>query len=129
MKAVKVTLSGQDYYLAFNAAAMFAFEDAFGGSEGYFKAAGGNDRKASEAVCQATAILAEQGELARRALGYDKGSIPTAETLMMCSSPMDLLRLRKANLAAVMAGYDREVASDEPVDLGLMELEKQPGKN
>lgn len=129
MRSVKFTLAGQDYYLAFNAASMFAFEDAFGGSDAYLEAASGTSREASAAVCQATAILAEQGELARRALGYDKGPIPTAETLMTCSSPVDLLRLRKANLAAIMAGYGREVESDEPVDLELLELERKQGKD
>lgn len=129
MKAVKITLAGQDYYLAFSAAAMFAFEDVFGGSNAYLETAAGAGREASEAVCKAAAILAEQGELARRALGYDKGTIPSAEDLMACSSPVDLLRLRQANLAAITVGYGREVEDTGDVDLGLMELEKHSGKD
>ena len=84
-----------------------------------------NDANSQAAL---TAKGAEQGELVRRALGYDKGPIPTAELLMTCSAPMDLVYLRQANLAAILAGYGREVEPDEPMDLGLAELEKQSGK-
>lgn len=129
MKTVKISLAGQDYYLTFSAAAMFDFDDAFGGSNAYLEMAAGAGREASETVCKAAAILAEHGELARRALGYDKGPIPSAEALLACSSPVDILRLRQANLAAIMAGYGREVESDEPVDLMLLELEQKQGKD
>lgn len=129
MKAVKVTLSGQDYYLAFTGEAMFAFEDAFGGSNAYFEQAADNSRDAFGAVCKAAAILAEQGELARRAMGYNKGPIPTEEMLAACSTPADLLRLRQANLTAIIAGYGREVEADDAVDLDLAELDQKQGKN
>jgi hypothetical protein len=129
MKAVKIALAGQAYYLLFNGAAMFDFEDAFGGSNAYLEAAKGTDRKAAETVTAATAILAVQGELARRDLGYDKGPIPTPEEILRLSSPMDLIRLRQANLAAILAGYEREVESDEPTDLTLLELEQKRGKD
>lgn len=130
MKTVKITMTGQDYYLAFNGAAMFAFEDAFGGSNAYFEQTASGDGDTLEAVCTATAILAEQGELARRALGYDKGPIPTKEALMTCSTPADILfRLRPATLTAIMAGYGREVENDKDVDLDLVELEQNQGKD
>ncbi|WP_298030287.1 hypothetical protein [uncultured Dysosmobacter sp.] len=129
MKTVKITLAGQDYYLTFNGVAMFALEDVFGGNNAYFEKSAVPGREGFEAVCKAAAILAEQGELARRALGYDKGPIPTEEHLMTCSAPVDLLRLRQANLAAIVAGYGREVESDGPVDLELLELDRKRGKD
>lgn len=128
MKAVKITLAGQDYYLTFNGAAMFAFEDAFGGSNAYFELSGQPGRAGFEAVCKAVSILAEQGELARRSLGYDKGPLPQADQIMALASPMDALTLRKAALDAVLAGYGREVESGEDVDIGLLELERKKGK-
>ena len=129
MKAVKVTLSGQDYYLAFTGEAMFAFEDAFGGSNAYFEQSAGDSKAALKAICKATSILAEHGELARRAMGYDKGPIPTEDMLMTCCTPADILRLRQSNLAAIIAGYGREVEDDEAVDLDLVELDQKLGKN
>lgn len=125
MKAVKIALAGQDYYLTFNGAAMFAFEDAFGGSSAYFDQSREPGRGGFEAVCKAVAILAEQGELARRALGYNKGPVPTREQIATLATPLDAITLRKAALDAIMAGYGREVASEEDTDLGLMELEQK----
>lgn len=129
MKAVKITLSGQDYQLAFTGEAMFIFEDVFGGTSAYFEQSAGGGRDSLRAVCMAAAILAEQGELARRALGYDKGPIPTEELLMTCSTPADILLLRQAVLTAIMAGYGREVEGSGDVDLELVELEKKQGKD
>ena len=128
MKAAKITLAGQDYYLLFNGAAMFAFEDAFGGSNAYLEKAVAGDRAGFEAVCEAAAILAEQGELARRALGFDKGPIPDKALYLTCAAPSDLIALRQASLDAIMAGFGREVESEEDVDLGLLELERKKGK-
>lgn len=129
MKAVKINLAGQDYYLTFNGAAMFAFEDAFGGSGEYFEKSSGMNREAFDAVCEAAAILSEQGELARRALGYDKGPIPSRELLTVCVTPADMVRLRQAVLNAVVAGFGREVEGREDTDVGLVELEQKKTKS
>lgn len=129
MKAIKLTLGGQDYYLAFNGAAMFAFEDAFGGSAAYLEKAAAMGREAFEAICEAVAILAEQGELARRAMGYDQGPIPDRELLMACTMPSDMIRLRQAVLNAIVTGYGRQVENQEDVDLGLVELEQKKTKS
>lgn len=129
MKAVKITLGGQDYYLMFNGAAMFAFEDAFGGSGEYFEKSSGMNREAFDAVCEAAAILSEQGELARRALGYDKGPIPSKDLLTACTTPADMVLLRQAVLNAVVSGYGREVEGQEDMDMGLVELEQKKTKN
>lgn len=128
MKAAKFTLAGQDYYLAFNSEAMFAFEDEFGGSNAYFDMTKNGGREAFSAVCKAAAILSEQGELARRALGYDSGPILTAEQAGATTTPAEALMLRKAVMETIMAGYGREVESDEDVDVGLLELERKQGK-
>lgn len=129
MKAVKITLAGQAYYLAFNGSAMFAFEDAFGGVNAYLEKAGDLGRAGFEAVCRAAALLAEQGELARRAMGYDRGPIPAAEQIMACAAPADLVTLRQAALNAILAGFGREVEGEEDVDLGLLELEQKKTKS
>lgn len=128
MKAVKITLAGQDYYLTFNGAAMFAFEDAFDGGNGYFEKSSGAGREAFDATCKAVSILAEQGELARRALGYDKGPLLTEERALALATPLDAVMLRRAALEAILAGYGREVESGEDVDVGLMELEQKKQK-
>lgn len=125
MKSVTVTLAGQEFHLVFNGAAMFVFEDAFGGSSAYFQQCGSAGREGFGAVCRAAAILAEQGELVRRALGYDGGQIPDAEFFLTCTGPMDMITLRRAVSTAILAGYGREVESGEDIDIGLQELEQK----
>lgn len=125
MKARRITLAGQDYYLVFNGAAMFEVEDRFGSSSILLEAIGEPGRDGFAALCGGLAILAEQGELARRALGYDKGPILAETTVSALTTPAELTPLRKALMAAIMAGYGREVESDQDVDLGLLELEQK----
>lgn len=129
MKAVKITLGGQEYHLLFNGAAMFATDDAFGSGGKILDVIGGNGKESFDALCKAVSILGEQGELARRALGYDKGEIPSEETVKALASPVDSVVLKRAVLNAITIGYGREVRSDEPTDLGLVELERKQGKD
>ena len=129
MKAVEITLVGQQYYLTFNGVAMFAFEDAFGGSNTYLEKAGIAGREGFEAVCEAAAILAEQGELARRVLGYDRGPLPDKNFFLACATPADMILLRQAVLNAIVAGYGRQVESEDDTDLGLLELEQKKTKS
>lgn len=129
MKSVKITLAGQEYYLLFNGAAMFEFEDSFGGSNAYFDKSAGSGRESFDATCKAVSILAQQGELARRALGYDKGPMLSEETVRACTTPLESVALRRAAGNAIIAGYGREVESDEDVDLGLVELEQKKTRN
>ena len=129
MKTRKINFTGQTYYLLFNGTAMFSFDDAFGGSSAYLEISGTPGKAAFEAVCTATAILAEQGELARRALGYESAPILERETLLACATPADILSLRQATLSAILAGYGREVETDGDTDLDLLELEQKKTKS
>ena len=75
MKAVKITLAGRTQYLAYTGEAMFQLQEKFGTAAELLGAIGKNTRDGLSVACEAAAILAEQGELARRHLGYDKGPI------------------------------------------------------
>ena len=128
MKAFKVSLAGQDYYLTYNGAAMFEVEDDFGGVSQLMGAVQLSGREGFENLCQGLAILAEEGELARRALGYDPGPIPSAETFRALIPPTEVPAMQLALNTAILAGYGREVEQDEDVDLGLLELEQKKTK-
>lgn len=122
MKARKITLAGQDYYLVFNGAAMFEVNDRFGSASELLEAIGKTGRDGFQALCNGLALLSEQGELARRALGYDKGPILQADTARALIEPKETTPMRAALSAAILAGFGREVESNEDVDLGLIEL-------
>lgn len=126
MKAVKITLAGRERYLAFTGEAMFQIQEKFGGAPGLLDTMKGNTREAFAAACEAAAILAEQGELARRHLGYDKAPIIDADTIAATTAPSGIAALKLAIPAAIELGYGREVVEEnDEIDLGLAELNEQ----
>lgn len=120
-----MTLAGQDYYLVFNGLAMFEVNDRYGGATKLLDAVDAPGREGFEALCGGLAILAEQGELARRALGYDKGPMLAEEAIRTLATPAEIAPLRTALVTAILSGFGREVESDQDVDLGLLELEQK----
>ena len=78
------------------------------------------------AACKAAAILAEQGELARRQMGYTPQPILEEDGVSAALAPADLARLKLAVTSAITLGYGREVEPEnDEVDLGLAELNEQ----
>jgi len=125
MKSVKITLGGREYYLLFNGEAMFRLQDLYG-EKPIFEVLAPNDRTAFGELCKVLAILAEQGELARRQLGYDKGPMLTEEQVRALITPIEVLSLKMEVFKAVARGYGREIEDTSgAVDLVLAELEKK----
>lgn len=122
MRAVKIDLCSKEYYLVFNGRAMLECEEQFGGASRLIEAVQGTGKEAFGLLCQGVALLAGEGELARRALSYDKGDIPTAEHIAAMCTPMDMIMLRNALIKAVVAGFGRQVEQDGDTDLVLLEL-------
>ena len=126
MKAVKITLAGRTQYLAYTGEAMFQLQEKFGTAAELLGAIGKNTRDGLSVACEAAAILAEQGELARRHLGYDKGPIIEAATIQATITPSEIAALKLAIPAAMELGYGREVVEEnDEIDLGLAELNAQ----
>ena len=123
MKAVRITLAGRTQYLAYTGEAMFQLQEKFGTAAELLGAIGKNTRDGLSVACEAAAILAEQGELARRHLGYDKGPIIEAATIRATITPSEIAALKPA---AMELGYGREVVEEnDEIDLGLAELNAQ----
>lgn len=126
MKAVKINLAGRERYLAFTGEAMFQIQEKFGGTPELLEAMKGNTREAYTATYEAAAILAEQGELARRHMGYEPEPIIDVETLRRTTTPGDIAEIILAIPRVIAIGYGREVGPDDDVvDLGLAELNSQ----
>ena len=125
MKSIKINLAGRDYYLALTAEARFTLNDLCG-EKSILELTQPDTRESADYLCKAVAVLTEQGELARRYMGYDKSNYLPAETINAILTPKDMLDL-KADLAhAIMLGYGREIeAGEKEVDLVLQELEKK----
>lgn len=126
MKAVRLTLAGRERYLALTVEAMFQLDELFGGTEKLLDAVMDSSREGFQAACRAAAVLAEQGELARRHLGYEPSPLPSPEEVASTMTPDGLSALKMAVSSAISLGFGREIEpeSDE-VDLGLAELNEQ----
>lgn len=126
MKAVKINLAGRERHLCFTVEAMFQIEERFGGAQELTDTMEANSRIGFEAVCGAAAILAEQGELCRRSMGYEPEPLCSAEDIAVTIVPTDLARLKLAVVSAITLGYGREIRPEnDEVDLGLSELNEQ----
>lgn len=124
MKTVIVQIGGKDRYLTFTGAAMFEVRDKFGSAEALLEAVEPNTREGFSTLCSAVAVLAEQGELLRRRLGYEPEEILDAATVELLTAPSDIINLKLALPRAISLGYGREIASEnsDEADLGLAEL-------
>lgn len=126
MKAVRVELAGRVRYLTYTVEAMFQLQEEFGSASDLLEAMRDNGRNGFSASCKAAAILAEQGELARRSLGYDAEPIADAKDIAATLDPAGIAGLKLAIPSALALGYGREVAPEnDEVDLGLAELNAQ----
>ena len=114
--------------MVFTAAAMFEAEEAFGGSNEMLSAISAGGKAGFDAHCKAVALLAEQGELVRRYMGYEPRLIIEERDIRAIMTPADVGDLTQRVISAVTLGYRRDVESHEDVDLGLIELEQKKTK-
>lgn len=125
MKAVKLTLGGKVHYLAFSGEALFSIQDTFGSAEALLTEIEPNTKESFSRMCEAVAILAECGELARRDLNYTPERIFTAEEFRRLAMPGDIISMKQAIPQAITLGFGREIkpeAENEEIDLTLAEL-------
>lgn len=130
MKAVKTAIEGETFYLALNGEAMFQIRDDFGSTKLLLEAIKPDTRAGFKATCAAAAILAAQGELVRRRLGYAPGRIPEADEFEMFTPPARITALKEAVIRALTIGYGREIKApgDDEYDEGLEELNQKKTK-
>lgn len=126
MKAIKISLAGRESYLAFTGEAMFRIRDDFGGAAAVLEAIKPDTREGLAAACRVAAILAEQGELARRHMGHDPRPIVDAEAIEATVTPAEITAIKTAIPAALALGFGRELADEnEEVDVVLLELNQK----
>lgn len=129
MKTFEFDYGGKVLHLYMNGTAMFAIEALDAGREDSTDAIDRMKEDSPEGVAdllRVALILAEQGELCRRYLGYSPERIPTEKELSLLLSPAQLMLLRVSALMAINAGYEqKESGQNDDIDTGLAELEKK----
>lgn len=121
------TIGGREYWLVCTADAYFDITETYGGDFGDKLLAGGRDGYENALGC--LCILAREGELCRRYMGYTAEEMLTRDELRRVILPGDIGKVKNAVLESIRAGLriDKGETEEksEPVDIGLIEFEKK----
>lgn len=122
-RMTKITINGIERCLNFSIEIMFDVNDKFGGVQSLLDVLTKKDREAIAAVRWCAVRLINDGELCRRESGYDPLPMMNEKDISARMNPADFETVRAAVVAAITAGFKREVtAENEERDLGLEEL-------
>lgn len=124
IQCIEVDLVGESYHLFYNVEAMFQLQEHF--PEDALDQIGENTKPALELSFTIFKLLAEQGELARRNMGYDPRTF--SELNLQVLTPADIVKLKNAIYCAITLGCERKVESLDDMDLTLLEIKKKPAE-
>jgi hypothetical protein len=117
MKAAKITILDETYFLVLDGEGMFEIRDAFGGSKPLCEIMEQDTREGFDATCKAAAILAERGELVRRRLGYEPGKFPEPDDFRLLLRPCEIVEVKNAIINAITLGYGREITPPDGIEV------------
>ena len=133
MKHIDFEFNGRVYALSFTAEALFQVYDRFGACDDILEATHCLEPTAEgwRNCCWLAALMAAQGELQRRAQGYDKQPMLSVEELRTGFMAAENTRLRLAVREALAQGFHRDIPdpdTEKEVDLVLREREEAQKK-
>lgn len=129
MKHIDFDFNGRTYALSFTAEALFQVYDKYGVCDDILEATHCLEPTAEgwRNCCWLASCMAVQGELQRRAQGYDKQPMLSVEELRTGVMAADNARLRLAVRQALEQGFHRDIpnpeAEQQEVNLVLLERE------
>lgn len=125
------TLHGRPYTLCLTARALFTIYDRYGYTTTIVDDLKLDDESLEgfSNLCWLYALLAQQGELRRRHLGYEAQPLLTPEELKILADPQDVPELKTAVLQALALGFGRSVPDGNGErDLVLEQIEANEKK-
>ena len=130
MKHTDFSFNGKTYALSFTAEALFTVYDKFGVTDDILAATHCLEptQEGWKNCCWLAALMASQGVLQRRYLGYDPQPMLSMEELRTGFMAADSTLLRMAVRAALEQGFRREVEepdAEKEINLVLREREKE----
>lgn len=108
MKGYKYEFDGREYLLCYTGEAMFDINKIIGEEE-TTEALIPESKEGFQRLCKAAAIMSEQGELARRYLGYETSEMMDEDQIRLLLPPTERVKLYNAVMAAIVLGCDREI--------------------
>lgn len=122
-KMIPVVIAGRERLLNYSIEVMFDVNEKFGSVNTLLDLMQQNTRDGFEATKWLVLRMANDGELCRRAEGYDAVPMLTNDDISTRIRPIDFAELVAAATDAVRLGYQRENQDeDQEVDIGLEEL-------
>lgn len=121
-RQIEYKFGGKTYYLAFTAEALFTVYDKFGytadilGTTGCLKPTADGWKN----CCWLAALMAAQGELQRRRMGYLPEEMLQMEALRTGVRPAEAATLQQAVRDALIEGFRRDLPADEPEEVNLI---------
>lgn len=127
MKRIEFEFNGRIYFLAFTAEALFTVYDHFGYTTDILTTTGCLEPTAEgyKNLCWLAALMAAQGELQRRRIGYSDQEMLEAEDLRVNLPPTRAAALQEAVMAALQEGFRRETEPDEAREVNLVLQERE----
>ena len=122
---ITAAINGEERPLNYSVEIMFKVNEKFGGVNQALTAIDGDTLESIQNVRWFAVELANDGELCRREAGYDHRKMLTIDDISMRMSPLDYVILKNSVVNAIVAGYKREINSNDEVDLGLAELHEK----
>ena len=116
---------GKEYWLVYTADAYFDLNEKYGTE--LFEKLRAADRSGYDTAVGCLLVLAREGELCRRYMGYGESPMLTEEEIRRTVLPDGISNVKEAVMKALLSGMrvENHRESDEPVDIGLMEFEKK----
>lgn len=123
---IKAKIGDSYRYLHFSMNALFEINREYGNMQTALEAMESGTEEAFGTTCHIAAILAREGELARRHNGHKPLELLDENTITRHITPFDFAEIRKAIAESIGEGYTQSFKDeDEETDLGLAELRKK----
>lgn len=116
---------GKEYWLVYTADAYFEIKEQYGTEP--FDRLRADDRSGWDCAVGCLLILAREGELCRRYMGYEPLPMLDEETIRRTVLSDGIVNVKNAVAEAILAGMRIANAKkdNKPVDIGLLEFEKK----
>lgn len=121
-RMIDAVINGEKRPLNYSMEVMFNMEEKYGSISKALDIINEGGSKGFETVRWFAVQMANDAELCRRDMGYDPKPMLTENSISLRMRPIDYELLTAAVVDAISAGYQREIATDEEIDLGLAEL-------
>ena len=120
-------INSRKFTFNYSVSVMFDVAEKYGGAKEVLDVVSLNTKEGFEALKWLAVKMATDGELCRRAQGFDaEPMIKDDDINLHTISPYDYEELRRAVVNAITAGYRRSEADpNEEIDLGLAELQSK----